>query len=52
MKDRVELLRQYVELMEQLEHASEMFKRGLATISDLNAINDAINEVVEEMNDF
>lgn len=50
MKDTAELLHTYSELMEQLEHASEMFKRGLATVSDLNAINDAINEVVEELN--
>lgn len=38
------------ELQEQLLHAQEMFQRGLACYSDLIAIEDALNEAVEVLN--
>ena len=38
------------ELQEQLRHAQEMYQRGLACYTDLVAIEDALNEAVEELN--
>jgi hypothetical protein len=38
------------ELQEQLKHAQEMYQRGLACYSDLVAIEDALNEAVDELN--
>lgn len=38
------------ELQEQLKHAQEMYQRGLACYTDLVAIEDSLNEAIEELN--